>query len=151
MDDIVFRDYVTADFEALAVLWRDSVRVMGVDEIDWPGMEFFREKLAEILEGGEVTVADQDGRILGFLNLKPDEGVLDQLFLDPRVLRSGLGTAFFARACARMPEGFTLYKPSANQRARAFYLRMGMVETHEAAHHVWGHPITFYAWQPAAT
>ncbi len=114
-----------------------------------PGADFVRETLHKVTRRSEVTVAWRGGEMAGFLAVTPEAAVLDQLFLDPSVFRQGIGQALFARAVARMPGGFTLYTPTANTRARAFYARMGMVETRESLHPVMGHPVVYLAWQPA--
>ena len=148
MKDIAFRDYVAADFEPLLALWCRSVAEMPMGDAPRPGADFVRETLHRVIARSEVTVAWRGGEMAGFLAVTPQAGVLDQLFLDPAVFRQGLGQALFARAVARMPGGFTLYTPAANTPARAFYARMGMVETREDVHPVMGHPVVYLAWRP---
>jgi len=147
MREIVLTPFEAADTEPLAALWQASVALMGL-AMATPDLAFFRGKLAELAPIREITLARRDGALLGFIALDIDGAMLDQLFLAPEVLRQGLGARLFALAPARMPGGFSLYTPSVNRRARAFYIAQGMVETGEAKHPVWGHPITYLEWRP---
>lgn len=147
MSEIVFTPFTMADMEPLAKLWQASVAEMGL-AMPTPDLAFFEGKLAELAPIREITLARQGARLCGFIALDPEAAVLDQLFLDPSVLRRGLGARLFALAVARMPEGFTLYTPSSNTRARAFYIAQGMVEIRQDKHPVWGHPITYLEWRP---
>lgn len=148
MAHITLAPYAPADFDPLARLWRDSVGLMGLDTTPIPEMDFFFEKLGEVVTACEVTVARSEGRIAGFLAVLPDKAVLEQIFLAPDCLRKGIGSRLFALARERMPGGFTLYTPSSNARAKAFYEAQGMDVSHEGRHPVWGHPVTHYVWRP---
>ena len=83
----------------------------------------------------DVTVAEEDGRLLGFLALALSENRLDQLFISPSAQRAGVGRRLFGVAEQRMPEGFWLTTQPRNARACRFYERCGLVidPSHEAA------------------
>ncbi len=84
-----------------------------------------RERLAEdVGKWSALMVAVADDRVIGMLALYP--GKLDQLFLAPEHKGIGVGEALFTEAKRLMPDGFTLWANSANDRARAFYERHGM-------------------------
>lgn len=111
---------------ALARLWFNSWASNGFD-----GPPDLRQQLVErvpreLAGRWEVTVAEADGRLLGFLALAPAERRLDQIFVAPEALGQGVGAALFAVALARMPEGFWLTTQIENARARGFYERRGM-------------------------
>jgi len=79
----------------------------------------------DLAKGWTLTVATADGNVVGMLATYP--GKLDQLFLDPDWKGRGVGKALLAEAKRLMPGGFTLWANTANERARAFYERQGMV------------------------
>ena len=146
MSRVDLRRYEPGDDAALAVLWRASVPLMGLDGFEVPPPVFFEEKLAEMVTRCEVTVAVRAGAPVGFMALDIEAALLDQMFLAPDVLRQGIGARLFELACQRLPAGFRLYTPSANARACAFYKAVGMTVSHHDRHPVWGHPITFFRW-----
>lgn len=115
------------DAAALVALWFESWASNGFD-----GPADIREMMAErvpreLADRWDVTVAEADGRLLGFLALAMAEQRLDQLFIAPDTQGKGVGGALFAVAVARMPDGFWLATQAENVRARGFYERRGMV------------------------
>lgn len=116
-----------SDAAALVELWFESWSSNGFE-----GPADIREIMAERVPrelGGrwEVTVAEADGRLLGFLALAGEEKRLDQLFIAPDVQGTGVGRTLFDVAIARFPDGFWLATQTENVRARAFYERRGMM------------------------
>jgi len=78
-----------------------------------------------------VRVAEDDrGQALGFATLIEEDGFLEleDLFVDPDSMRSGVGTALMrdAKAVARS-RGITRIEVTANPHARAFYESVGFV------------------------
>jgi GNAT superfamily N-acetyltransferase len=123
------RPFEPADEAELVDTWFESRRSVAVFH-DEPRTT--REQLAERapreLQGRwTVTVAEGDGRILGFLALALAEERLDQLFVRPEAQGKGVGKALFDVAKARLPNGFWLRTQIDNRNARAFYERRGMV------------------------
>jgi len=109
-------------------------------------LAFFRDVIAEKCE---VWLAARGGEVLGLLALH--DGFVEQLYVDPPAWRQGVGRELIAHAMARFPAGLSLYTHQRNQRARAFYERLGF------------RPVAFgvspspecepdvkYAWAPAA-
>jgi GNAT superfamily N-acetyltransferase len=78
---------------------------------------------------GLATVAERDGRVLGWAQvLAPQDGVsvLDHLWIDPRCMRSGVGTALFRHAAqAARSMGATTMEWEAEPNAAGFYTAMG--------------------------
>ncbi|MEV6672167.1 GNAT family N-acetyltransferase [Streptomyces sp. NPDC051162] len=75
-----------------------------------------------------TAVAEQDGRILGFVIVEgsPPSGVLDMLFVEPHAIGKGVGRALFAHATATAAEhGFGRLTIEADPHAEPFYLAMG--------------------------
>ena len=80
---------------------------------------------ADVAKGDwALTVAEAQEEVVGMLATYP--GKVDQLFLDPAWRGRGVGKALFAEAKRLMPDGFTLWSNTANDRARAFYEAQGM-------------------------
>lgn len=92
----------------------------------------------EALGEGRVRVAvDSDGRQLGFATVLPVEDgwcELDDLFVEPDVMRQGVGRLLVEDAAARAAAaGATRLGVIANPNATGFYARLGFGESGEAA------------------
>ncbi|PWI45018.1 GNAT family N-acetyltransferase [Streptomyces sp. ICBB 8177] len=77
-----------------------------------------------------ATVADGDGRILGFTTLegKPPTGALGMMFVDPRAIGQGVGRVLFEHTIATGRDlGFTELTIDADPNAEFFYRAMGAV------------------------
>lgn len=125
---IALRRAVASDASAIATLFRRSRAVLSflpelhtADEDLW----FVREVL---IEQQLVTLAERDGQLLGFM--AEHEGWITQLYLDPDVRRSGVGSLLIAAAKARNAE-LTLWCFAENAAARAFYEKQGFVVVEE--------------------
>ncbi|MDY7231844.1 GNAT family N-acetyltransferase [Hyalangium rubrum] len=81
------------------------------------------------LEAGQVTVAETDGRVLGFSVVLPREdgaAELDGLFVEPEGWGKGVGRGLVADAAARArAAGVRVLHVIANPRAEGFYARCG--------------------------
>ncbi|WP_371786750.1 GNAT family N-acetyltransferase [Streptosporangium subroseum] len=89
------------------------------DELTIPASEV--EKL-------RTTVAEHDGRILGFATLEgnPPEGALDGLFVEPDAIGRGVGRRLFEHATAAAASlGFGRLTIDADPNAEPFYVAMG--------------------------
>jgi putative acetyltransferase len=84
---------------------------------------FFSE---QVVPTSDVTVAELDGRIIGFAAVKADW--LDHLYVVPEWQGRGVGGALLHRVMSESPAGLSLWAFLANDRARAFYARAGFVE-----------------------
>lgn len=74
----------------------------------------------------EVWVACRAGEVVGYLALARDW--LDDLYVAPAAAGQGVGSAMLATAQSLRPTGFALWVFEANEPARAFYRRRGLVE-----------------------
>jgi putative acetyltransferase len=141
------RPATEADRDAIAEIWHTSASLPGVGPPIMPTAGELRERVDhEFAAGWQATVAVRDDRIVGFLAIKPAEGVLAELFVRPEAIGSGVGRALLGRAVEDMPAGFTLFTRSANERARRFYERAGLTFLSNDVHPRAGDPITYYAW-----
>jgi ribosomal protein S18 acetylase RimI-like enzyme len=91
-----------------------------------------------------LTLAEQAGRIVGFLATIPVRGVLDQLFIAPHAQRAGIGGRLMDVAATQMPAGFSLRTAADNHAARRFYEARGMVLDRMETHPVHGHLTAIY-------
>jgi GNAT superfamily N-acetyltransferase len=86
-------------------------------------LSFFAE---QVLPTSHVTVAEVEGRIIGFSAVRADW--LDHLYVRPEWQGRGVGGALLQRSMTESPAGLSLWAFLANDRARAFYARAGFVE-----------------------
>jgi len=88
-----------------------------------------RRWIAEVLiPAGGVTVAiDASGAVAGMMALSRDgdAGWIDQLYLDPAAVGSGIGAALLAHAQRALGPPIRLYTFQQNAGARRFYERHG--------------------------
>jgi putative acetyltransferase len=84
-----------------------------------------REHLAGVVRDQDVWVAEEDGRIAGFIALKGNLGTF--FYVDPDFHDRGIGSALLDTVCAARPEGFEFWVFQANERARRFYEKRGCV------------------------
>ncbi|WP_374132065.1 N-acetyltransferase family protein [Sphingomonas sp. 28-62-20] len=113
-----------------------------------PSVDELRRRVdQEIAAGWKVTVAELNDAIVGFAAIKLKEAILDQIFVLPGQIGSGLGRALFDSCLDQMPEGFTLHTASSNEKARRFYEKAGMQVLQQDTHPRTGHPVTYYIWR----
>ena len=93
---------------------------------------------AEVIDGGNAWVAEQDGRLVGLLVLHPGEShmLLENLAVDPKAQRLGVGAQLLqlAERKARdhgLPE-VRLYTNEAMTENLTYYPRRGYRETHRS-------------------
>jgi GNAT superfamily N-acetyltransferase len=120
------RPYAPGDEAAMAGLWFESWLSVGLEHPVVTKAELVERLPRELAGRWDVTVAEADGRLLGFLALALSERRLDQLFIAPDAQRRGVGRTLFEVAKERMPDGFWLSTQPANGGARAFYEQCGM-------------------------
>ena len=83
-----------------------------------------------LIPGGGVTVAVVNDTIVGFLAVSSDDsyGWIDQVYLDPSMTGSGLGSALVELAKTQVAPPVRLYTFQRNEGARRFYRRHGFRE-----------------------
>jgi GNAT superfamily N-acetyltransferase len=79
-----------------------------------------------LVPSGTVTVAELDGRVVGFV--AAGDGWLEHLYVDPAAQGRGVGSLLFAHAQAALPRGFDLWMFQRNTAALAFYASRGCAE-----------------------
>lgn len=148
MSGIELRPATPDDYDAIAAIWHASAGLPGVGPANLPSLERLRERVdIEIAAGWRVTVAVAGTQIIGFLALKPEAAILDQLFMHPEARGLGLGLLLLDAAKAQLPDGFTLFTRPGNVPARRFYEKHGLVHLRDELHPVFGDPIVWYGWR----
>lgn len=97
----------------------------------------------------EVWIAaEPDGRVVGMMALSDD--MIDQLYVAPDRIGTGIGSRMIATAKARRPDGLDLYCFQVNTRARTFYEHHGfvIVDMGDGSGNAEGQPDIRYAWRP---
>ena len=101
-----------------------------------------------LLPNNEVWVAEDDGRVIGFVGLGED--VVRHLWVHPDQQNRGAGTALLALAKERRPSGLQLRVFQQNVGARRLYERHGftLVGLGDGSGNEEGEPEAFYEWRP---
>jgi len=101
-----------------------------------------------VVEGQEVWVWDEDGRLMGFAAL--GDTVLNHLYVEPAEQTRGIGAALLAQAKLRRDRGFRLWTFQRNANARRFYERRGfhVVELTDGSGNEEREPDVLYEWHP---
>ncbi len=106
---------------------------------------------ARIREHEEVWVAEEDGRLLGFLGIEHSTNlgapVLEKLYVDPAEQNRGVGTALLEKAIELRPDELYLWVFQKNP-ARALYERHGfeLVKLTDGAENMEREPDALYRW-----
>jgi ribosomal protein S18 acetylase RimI-like enzyme len=148
---IEIRPYRDEDRAATARLWMASWRSTGLSVALEPAeTELYalshQRIVCELAAEWVVHLAWEDGKLVGFLALKPQAGCLDQIFVLPEAQDQGIGRALLDFAKARLPDGIWLRTLKANVRACRFYERNGFTPGESEPHPVLGHPTIIYRW-----
>jgi ribosomal protein S18 acetylase RimI-like enzyme len=100
----------------------------------------------------EVWLAEDEGRILGFLSiahsLRDGGEVLERLYVEPDAQNRGVGTALLDHAKVLWPDGLVLWVFQKNEGARRFYERHGfsLVKLTDGAENMEREPDALYRW-----
>lgn len=126
-DELLLRPGGTGDLSDLVEVFIAATMGPGHPEETRSSEEVHRW-LQERLEqpGRELWVASRENLVLGFVQL--DGAWLNLIFVHPERPARGVGDALLDLVKALRPGGFGLRVHQANERARAFYRRHGLVE-----------------------
>src|SRR5919198_3590505 len=112
------------DVDAIATLFRRSYGTLEfLPTLHTP--EEDRTHFAGVVANQDVWVAEENGRLVGFIALDGDLGTF--FYVDPPAHRRGVGSALFEHVQRERPAGFTFWVFQANERARRFYEARGCV------------------------
>ncbi|MFM1789531.1 MAG: hypothetical protein RLZZ12_880 [Actinomycetota bacterium] len=103
---------------------------------------------ARIINGEECWVMEDDLGICAFMLL--ETGWLDQLYVRPDKIGSGLGSQLLNKAKELMPEGLRLWTFQSNVLAHKFYERhdFHVIERTDGTHNEEMSPDVCYEWKP---
>ena len=142
---LTLRPAADADRDAIARIWLDGWNSTGIRLASAPDYAGLRARVDTDIKGGwHVTVAERDGKVVGFAALRPELAKLDQIFVAPDALGSGIGKALMADAARAMPAGYSLWTHGNNARARRFYEALAPLRHEDGIHPKQGHPIRTY-------
>ncbi len=145
---IALRPAQEKDYDSIAAIWHAGASLPDVGPPLMPDLQTLRRRIdAEIASGWDVTVATRAGNIAGFVAVRLQLAVLAELFVRSDCIGLGVGRKLLAHAMSVMPDGFTLYTRPANERARHFYEKAGLVFLRHGAHPRSGDPIVHYGWR----
>ena len=147
--DFTLRPYTAADEDAATELWRRTW-AHHFPHIDFNARvawwrERWRQELAPV---ARIVVAEQDGRLSGFVTVDPKTHYLDQIVVAPEQWGSGLALALLDEAKRLSPAGLELLVNKDNARAIRFYEKHGFVYAGDAVNPVSSKPVNKMAWRP---
>jgi ribosomal protein S18 acetylase RimI-like enzyme len=147
-DADLIRPYEAADVDETARLWFESWRSSGLSVAQQATEAAMRARIPqELASGWSVYLAvDHNGRLAGFLALKPEIGQLDQIFVAPSCQRQGVGRALLDFAKRRMPKAMWFRTAVDNAGACRFYERFGFRRGETDVHPALGRRTVIYCW-----
>ena len=143
------RPYTPADEAEAIELWRRTwqlayPQINFDDRVDW-----WRQRWRdELVPATTITVAEADGRMLGFVTVDPRTFDIDQTVVAPEAWGLGVAAALLAEAKRISPAGLDLHVNKDNARAIRFYEKQGFVISGEALNWRSGAPVHKMSWRP---
>lgn len=101
-----------------------------------------------LLPQATIWLAECEGAIVGFMALIAAESKVDQLFVDRRYHRRGIGSVLLNQAKQLCPQGLRLYTLRSNAKACAFYEHHGFRRGQLSVNAFNQQPNVEYRWQP---
>jgi putative acetyltransferase len=143
------RRYADADEAAAIDLWRRTWQI-AYPTIDFTQrLAWWRERWrGELVPTAVITLAERDGRLLGFVTVDPRNGYLDQIVVAPEEWGTPLAGALIAEAKRCAPAGLDLTVNQDNARAIRFYEKQGFVVSGADVNARSGAPVHRMSWRP---
>jgi ribosomal protein S18 acetylase RimI-like enzyme len=133
MTDITTRIAMPEEAETITGVAMRSKAYWGYDD---HFMELFLPELTvtpEQIERDHIAVAERDGRLAGFVHLRPErDDVLElvSLFIDTWAIRQGIGQRLWDYAIAYAREhGYSAVTLESDPNAEPFYCKQGAIES----------------------
>lgn len=145
---IKFRDYQPEDLENIVQLWYGTWHQTFPHLHHPQAYSRWKQKFDELLENGDIFVAEVEDRITGFAVILTKEQCLSQLFVDENYQNLGIGSALLNLAKRLCPQGLNLYTLQENLKARAFYEKHGFKARTFSINEFNGQPNVEYYWKP---
>jgi len=126
------RPYGAADEEAAIALWLRTWQQTYPDIDFGARLAWWRDRWRnELVPLTQITVAERDGGLTGFVTVDPKTLYLDQIVVAPEAWGSGMAEALIAAARRLSPSGLDLQVNQDNARAIRFYEKQGFIITGE--------------------
>lgn len=109
----IINDYIDATEWLPRTISRDAVEALFVPSL---------------LDQRTLFIAEEQGEILGYLSMNPQDGFVPALYLHPGARGKGIGRLLLDAAKAAHPDGLELTVFERNTEALRFYAREGFVE-----------------------
>lgn len=129
------------DLAQIAQVWHAALG----DAAQAPPPAALLQRLTGDLSGCEVALAQEAGRIVGFVACDLQQRWLRQLFVHPAHQGAGVGSRLLTVAMQAMPAGW-LRTDATNQAARHFYAKRGLRQLRSGPHPVSGEPAVQLGW-----
>lgn len=146
---ITLRAYHPDDLDAVVTLWYRTWHET------FPNLKhphnyagWHRTFQTHLLPQATISVAECEQEIVGFMAVIVADCFVDQLFVDQRYHRCGIGSALLNRAKQLCPQGLRLCTLRANAKACAFYERHGFRRGRLSVNAFNQQPNVEYCWQP---
>jgi ribosomal protein S18 acetylase RimI-like enzyme len=153
MTDITFRTALIADAAPVAEIYLASRKTyLSFAPLAHPDEGVRGWIRDQLIPGGDVTVAEKAGEVIGIMALSQGDGTgwIDQLYLATTEVGQGLGARFVERAKQDLGSPIRLYTFQQNKGARRFYERLGfeVLEYSDGSRNEEGCPDILYEWKP---
>ena len=146
---ITLRPYSAADEDAAIELWRRTWQ-QHYPHIDFASARrWWRERWRnELVPVATISVAEADGRMVGFVTVDRKTGYLDQIVVAPEAWGSDVATMLMDEARRISPAGSICKVNADNARAIRFYEKQGFVDAGETSTKRSGAPVRMMRWRP---
>lgn len=151
MPPVVLRPATRQDGPRLARLWRQAWSSANPTALSVAPLAHWEARVdAEFGPPCTTLLVEGEGGVLrAFMVLDLPHSHLHQLFVEPGLQSQGLGGAMVRELGQRLcPAGWTLHVATANQRARRFYARCGLVEQETSLNLQTGRERVLCRWTP---
>lgn len=151
MSAFTLRPYRDADEAATIELWRRTWQ-LAYPKLDFnERVDWWRERWrTELVPKATITVAEQDGALVGFVTIEPATGYLDQIVVAPELWGGDLASLLLNEAKRVSPSQVTLHVNVDNARAVRFYEKQGFAVAGEEKNPRSGAPIYLMHWMPVS-
>jgi len=143
------RPYRAVDEDTAIELWRQTWQLV-YPAIDFSSrLEWWRQRWRnELVPTATITVAERNGKLVGFVTVDPRILDLDQMVVASEAWGSDVASALLAEAKRISPKGLDLHVNKDNPRAIRFYEKQGFAISGEALNWRSGKPVHKMSWRP---
>jgi putative acetyltransferase len=149
MSEVTLRSYRASDEDPAIALWQRTWQA-AYPEIDFAArVAWWRERWrSELVPSADIVVADDSGRIAGFVTVGARTRYLDQIVVAPESWGGGLARTLMDEAKRLSPTGLDLHVNQGHGRAIRFYEKQGFAIAQPDANPISGRPTWLMSWRP---